>query len=489
MGVAFCGSVWGYMDAIRSILGLEAGDADWLALLRVGELVAGCEAVAACRVRAEGELGELRAATGELLRERMVADGFGEDVVAAAVRGYVQEPVAVLQVVYGVGDIVAGANPYGCNQYGEGWAEEHDGNSTKYEVTGFSGKKSKMLINKQGGNTVEVATKEKKVGKDAYPDASERGLKKAADKAAEENAKKVEEKAGKTSGEFVYNKLGELFGEQVAAKFEQQVKDAPEWVRAFYTKYINEAVTSLEETKGISCQLAGNVKLNKNALNASKHDWTAENGVIFHEFAHALDYLISKNNLDFDSNMAYASRVLHDTIKEDYNDLIEAEKKVIQERANKIVAEHGGVFSKELFEAAHKAGDIGDFTYTWLKDKPELLHMPDAYLIALNEKNWNGKTPQIDKVYTAWHLQGKFEQDRHVLGAVCDAFNFKNGIELSVGHNKSYYKKWGSKADAMETFANLFAMYATNETKTIEQVEKYLPRTCKKFKDLVKANS
>lgn len=190
------------MDAIRSILGLEAGDADWLALLRVGELVAGCEAVAACRVRAEGELGVLRVATGALLRERMVADGFGEDVVAAAVRGYVQEPVAVLQVVYGVADIVAGANPYGCNQYGEGWAEEHDGNSTKYEVTGFSGKKSKMLINKQGGNTVEVATKEKKVGKDAYPDASERGLKKEADKAAEENAKKVEENKPKKKRYF-----------------------------------------------------------------------------------------------------------------------------------------------------------------------------------------------------------------------------------------------------------------------------------------------
>jgi hypothetical protein len=89
----------------------------------------------------------------------------------------------------------------------------------------------------------------------------------------------------------------------------------------------------------------------------------------------------------------------------------------------------------------------------------------------------------------AWHLRKEICAKPRVMGAVCDAFNFKNGAEYNVGHDKSYYKKWGSKADAMETFANLFALYAADDKKTIEEVEKYLPRTCKRFKEFVKDNS
>lgn len=190
------------MDAIRSILGLEAGAPEWMVLRGVEVLCGECEALAAARVAGERGLYGLRVATGGLLRERLMGEGFSDDVVESAYAAYLRGPVEVLQVLYGHGDVVRGANPYGCNQYGEGWSEEHEGNSTKYEVTGFSGKKSKMLINKHGGNTVEVATKDKKVGKDAYPDASERGLKKAADEAEEENAKKVEENKPKKKRYF-----------------------------------------------------------------------------------------------------------------------------------------------------------------------------------------------------------------------------------------------------------------------------------------------
>lgn len=86
-------------------------------------------------------------------------------------------------------EAVQAANPYGCNQYGEGWKEEHNGNSTKYETTGFSGKQSKMLTHEADGNKVSVATKEKKPGKGAYPDASNEGLEKAAE--SEKDAKEA----------------------------------------------------------------------------------------------------------------------------------------------------------------------------------------------------------------------------------------------------------------------------------------------------------
>lgn len=137
------------MDEIKCVLGLDAGCADWLALRGVCELVEGCEAVAAARVRAEGELAGLREECWAVMEGRLREAGFGEEALVAARGVWRQEP-RVLCAAVGI-EVIGAANPYGCNQYGEGWAEEHDGNSTKYEVTGFSGKKSKMLINKQGG--------------------------------------------------------------------------------------------------------------------------------------------------------------------------------------------------------------------------------------------------------------------------------------------------------------------------------------------------
>lgn len=89
------------------------------------------------------------------------------------------------------GDEVRAENPYGCNQYGEGWAEPHEGKQTKYEQTGFSGKQSKMLKHSADGNTVSVATKQKHPGKAAYPDASEKGLAKAAEHGPTESEKAV----------------------------------------------------------------------------------------------------------------------------------------------------------------------------------------------------------------------------------------------------------------------------------------------------------
>lgn len=118
-----------------------------------------------------------RGASLEELREE--AKGWRLDTVALAA----DMAANVRKGLLGAGDAVQAANPYGCNQYGEGWAEEHNGNSTKYETTGFSGKQSKMLTHEADGNKVSVATKEKRPGKGAYPDASNEGLEKAAESA------------------------------------------------------------------------------------------------------------------------------------------------------------------------------------------------------------------------------------------------------------------------------------------------------------------
>lgn len=80
-----------------------------------------------------------------------------------------QQLVAALRAatdaaVMGAGsEDAAAANPYGCNQYGEGWASPHDGNST--ERVG----KAKLLTHKDGdGNVRQIDTKKRYPGKGSY---------------------------------------------------------------------------------------------------------------------------------------------------------------------------------------------------------------------------------------------------------------------------------------------------------------------------------
>lgn len=173
------------MNAVLEELGCSKGEAVGLVL----ELMAECEQLRAARVRAEQELVEARRESWQVMRAVLERDERDAEFVRAAGRLWELAPRALCGV-FGV-EVIKADNPYGCNQYGEGWKEEHLGNSTKYEQTGFSGKVSKMLINKQDGNTVEVATKDKKPGKGAYPDASEKGLEKAAESAEAAKEKKV----------------------------------------------------------------------------------------------------------------------------------------------------------------------------------------------------------------------------------------------------------------------------------------------------------
>lgn len=148
-------------------------------------------------MRAERELAEARRGSWPVMEGKLKEAGREAEFVEAARKLWEKAPRAVCGVL-GV-EVVKADNPYGCNQYGEGWKEEHNGNSTKYEQTGFSGQKAKMLTNTQNGNRVSVVTKEKKPGKSAYPDASEEGLKKAAEPGEERKAKETEDK--KTGGE------------------------------------------------------------------------------------------------------------------------------------------------------------------------------------------------------------------------------------------------------------------------------------------------
>lgn len=91
-------------------------------------------------------------------------------------------------------------NPYGCNQYGEGWAEPHNGNSTAYRNMSPFGKgnaRRKVLTNSQEGNTVDEVTDMKRPGKGAYPNASNSSLDRQAKELKEAEAKKKADEAAK----------------------------------------------------------------------------------------------------------------------------------------------------------------------------------------------------------------------------------------------------------------------------------------------------
>lgn len=104
-------------------------------------------------------------------------------------------------------EAVAAANPYGCNQFGEGWCEPHNGNSTAYRrMAPFDGgaPPRKVITSQVDGNKEEVVTDKKHVGKGDYPDASNKGLGKEAQKAKEAGKPKGEPKdaGGQAKGKF-----------------------------------------------------------------------------------------------------------------------------------------------------------------------------------------------------------------------------------------------------------------------------------------------
>lgn len=67
-----------------------------------------------------------------------------------------------------VAECVSALNPYGCNQYGEGWAHPHNGNSTAYKRMSPFDKhapKRKVLTSEREESTTEEVTNKRHVGK------------------------------------------------------------------------------------------------------------------------------------------------------------------------------------------------------------------------------------------------------------------------------------------------------------------------------------
>lgn len=353
----------------------------------------------------------------------------------------------------GQGEEVAAANPYGCNQYGEGWAMPHNGQSRVPRGSVPSGSGGGVSTGGNSGKGQE--TKERDQSKINFD-------------------------------ENVHKTLVSTVGEDAAKAFYETMEKAPEDIRAFYERH-KGGVKRFEKTRGTSCCSGGNlIMINPNSM--KNQSFAKEGNVLFHEMAHALDYSLGREQ---NSQWGLASAVeLHAAIEKDYNALIEAKRAEMIADAKALLDKHGGKVTDGLLDELVRKEEMNNYERRRYKEEDDIHFLPDAILLAQGIK----QLPILGRVTLRKEKVGLkvaediIKESSLVQGVVCDAFESKTGCKgkMKMGHKQAYYRNWGRTADGIETFANLYAGYAQNDKKTMEKVEKILPETTKAFKNILK---
>lgn len=113
----------------EELLDIPEGAGQFEALEALSSLREDVAAAKACCAQKEEELQHLREQTAELVAAQLAEAGADEDYVQAAKAIWLQAPHSVSQAI-GL-EVLKGANPYGCNQYGH--KKGHDGGSDSEE--------------------------------------------------------------------------------------------------------------------------------------------------------------------------------------------------------------------------------------------------------------------------------------------------------------------------------------------------------------------
>lgn len=324
-----------------------------------------------------------------------------------------------------VGDGAQAANPYGCNQYGEGWTEPHDGNSTSYQQMGPGKPERKVLTTEHGGNKVEKVTHEKHPGKGAYEHADNDSLDKTA---KEEREKREGEKVAKNTNAGVdafAERIEKAVDKATADRFREQMDNAPEEARALFEKYKGEIEIQKVVFRGSACamRIPPIILLNtqnNNAIIGSKYRVPGQS--LLHEIGHALDRYAGDSRYNLSPRLQEA---------------IDADV-------------------KEVF--AHKRKEL----------EVEL-----------------GRKVRIKEIRKS--LEKELNSLGTGLGPITDAFG-AHGVFADLSHPASYFKKLPG-AGHSETFANLYASHTLQDKKMIESTKKYLPRTYDRFIELLKEHT
>lgn len=136
------------------------------AFLKVSDLLDEVNAAKAACEQKEAELQSLREETAELVAAKLAKAGADEAFVQAAKAMWAKDPQSTSQAI-GI-DVLQGSNPYGCNQYGEGWAGEHNG---KRSTPGKPAKKGEQKEQKEQPDKQQK--KEEKTNEEKSPNFSD----------------------------------------------------------------------------------------------------------------------------------------------------------------------------------------------------------------------------------------------------------------------------------------------------------------------------
>lgn len=440
--------------------------------------------------------------------ERLVRDGRKPEEILARLEELRPDTKVLVQALRAATAAAAGAsdedaqaeNPYGCNQYGEGWSNPHDGNST--ERVG----KAKLLTHKDGdGNVRQIDTKKRYPGKGSYIGVGKDEKKGEEPKPEPKPEPKKKEKPEKKpepddkqkmvdemrfDSPFVSADLEKTVGKEAADKFFEKMAAAPPEIREFWQRNKGFIRRIERITRGVSHESNGIISINRQDM--AQTYWSHEGSVLFHEFAHALDESMSRGMpLDMSRKVWFQQKIsheMHDAIAQDYEAQIKLKTEDILNEAKAQLDRHGGKVTDALLDELVSEGKMSDYTRAvYKRDNGNDYVLPDAIRAALGMTERNGKKVKISKGVAGNRLALEINDNPMVMGVICDAFRGKPGCKpIRVGHNDSYYKNWGGNADAVETFANLYAAYALCDEKTLEKVKKYLPETCKVFNNLLR---
>lgn len=213
------------METVNALLNLPGSAGSSERALALSELLHEYEDIQAAYKAAETELGELREATVELFVETIAAArGIEEEeALQAAADLWLEDSTQAAALLSA--DIVTAANPYGCNQYGEGWKEAHNGlkstpghpvrKSPKFTVNwnnqhGKPGKQKAQSKTEQGSKLKQDVQKTREAYKQAekeYDEARKKALaveddiENAYNEGDDDKAEKLERKASRLRAE------------------------------------------------------------------------------------------------------------------------------------------------------------------------------------------------------------------------------------------------------------------------------------------------
>lgn len=280
-------------------------------------------------------------------------------------------------------------------------------------------------------------------------------------KAAEE-IKETVEKGGIDRSAQIYQAIESKHVD----KIEELVTKADQRVSAIWSKFESKFRLLDGKYKGgahFSPRYGG---VNISVKNTFEDTRTGSMTTWFHEFAHNLDYLITKGKDRLYFSETFKEGLFGKTIRNEVNDLVNSKHKELQ---------------KEYKEAAK------NLDLNWFHD----------HGMAIYASNEEGLETLLNAGFEKYKKANTYDSISQEIRALTDAQKAdlsdilegatKAKIQAGWGHGKSYWKNkedWGRDGVATEAFAEMYSAFVANPD-SLETLKKYLPESVKVFEEMI----